>query len=279
MDELNERVAVVTGANQGLGFALVEGLCRALGPRGAVYLTARDPERGREAVRALEARGLAPRFHRLDVTEPKSVAELAAMLAERHGGVDIVISNAARRMDRAVPPARQVRAFVDTNNLGATRLVRALRPHLRDRARYLIVASSFGALHHLAEPLRARFDDALSLDAIDDVMRAYVDDVEADRAKAIGWPDWINVASKIGQVAAMRVFAREVARARGILIDAVCPGLVDTAASRPWFEDMSQAQSPEAAAVDLVWLATIDDAARVPYGELVRHREVLPWRP
>ena len=41
-----QKVAVVSGANQGLGLALVEALCRALGPSAAVYLTARDPARG-----------------------------------------------------------------------------------------------------------------------------------------------------------------------------------------------------------------------------------------
>lgn len=72
--------------------------------------------------------------------------------------------------------------------------------------------------------------------------------------------------------------------ARNLLINAACPGLVDTEASRPWFADMSAAQSRAAAAVDVAWLATrnggADDApASAPYGELVRHRQIVPWRP
>nr|MBA3554438.1 short-chain dehydrogenase [Gemmatimonadales bacterium] len=85
-------------------------------------------------------------------------------------------------------------------------------------------------------------------------MDDYVAAVEAGRASSLGWPDWINVPSKVGQVAATKVFARDLgARAEraGILIDAVCPGLVDTAASRPWFSDMAGAQSPAAAARDI----------------------------
>jgi carbonyl reductase 1 len=65
---------------------------------------------------------------------------------------------------------------------------------------------------------------------------------------------------------------------RDILINAVCPGLVDTDASRPWFADMSRAQSPDQAAVDVVWLATLPEGTRAPYGELVQHRQVIPWR-
>jgi NAD(P)-dependent dehydrogenase (short-subunit alcohol dehydrogenase family) len=273
------RVAVVTGANQGLGYALVEGLCRTWAPEDVVYLTARDAARGDEAIASLRAHGLAPRLGVLDVDVPDSIERFAAMLGREHGGVDLVISNAARRMDPAVPPASQVRAFVTTNNLGTTRVIEHIGPLLRDGARLLVVASSFGRLRHLAEPLHARFDRAESLRAIDDVMLAYADAVERGVAAAEGWPEWINVASKVGQVATMRVFARtmrDAAERRGLVIDAVCPGLIDTAASRPWFADMSAAQTPDAAAVDVVWLATAP-RAEVPYGELVRHRAVLDW--
>jgi NAD(P)-dependent dehydrogenase (short-subunit alcohol dehydrogenase family) len=62
-------VAVVTGANQGLGFALVEALCRQLGSEATVYLTARNRERGEAATASLVALGLNPQFHLLDVTE------------------------------------------------------------------------------------------------------------------------------------------------------------------------------------------------------------------
>jgi carbonyl reductase 1 len=278
-EERVSRVAVVTGANQGLGYALVEGLCHALAPDDVVYLTARDAARGGEAVASLRALGLTPRLGIVDVDAPDSIEHFAAMLGREHGGVDLVIANAARRMDPAVPPASQVRAFVTTNNLGTTRVIERLGPLLRDGARWLVVASSFGRLRHLAEPLHARFDRAGSLGAIDAVMLAYADAVERGAAAAEGWPEWINIASKVGQVAAMRVFARTMrdeADRRGLVIDAVCPGLVDTAASRPWFPDMSAAQTPAAAAADVVWLATAP-RAEVPYGELVRHRAVLDW--
>jgi NAD(P)-dependent dehydrogenase (short-subunit alcohol dehydrogenase family) len=183
-------------------------------------------------------------------------------------------------MTREDPPAAQVRAFVQTNNLGTTALLDQLGPLLRDGGRLLVVASSFGRLGHLPEHLRARFEDAESPRAVDQVMLAYVDAVERGAAAAEGWPEWINIASKVGQVAAMRAYARRVrddAARRCLVIDAVCPGLVDTAASRPWFDDMSKAQPPAAAAADIVWLATTAYDPALPYGELVRHRAVLPW--
>jgi carbonyl reductase 1 len=61
------RVAVVTGANQGLGYALVEGLCRAMAADDVVYLTCRNEVRGRAAIDVLRAQGLAPRLRIVDV--------------------------------------------------------------------------------------------------------------------------------------------------------------------------------------------------------------------
>lgn len=73
------------------------------------------------------------------------------------------------------------------------------------------------------------------------------------------WPEWINIPSKIGQVATARTAARDKAVAGpgdGILINAVCPGLVDADASRPRFDDMSEAQSPSHAAEPIVDLCS-----------------------
>jgi carbonyl reductase 1 len=88
------------------------------------------------------------------------------------------------------------------------------------------------------------------------------------------------VPSKVAQVAAVRAVAaqrRAGDLAEGTLLASVCPGLVDTRASRPWFGDFSQAQTPDQAAravLDLVLADRIDPAA---YGELVRFGRVLPW--
>jgi len=275
------KVAIVTGANQGLGLALVRGLCRALGAGGIVYLTARDRARGERAVAELQAEGLSPRLEVLDVRDDASVTGVAQALAGRHGGVDIVISNAAARISPQVPAEQQVRIFVDTNNHGTLRMIRTFGPLLRDGARVIVVASSFGTLASLDPRLHHLFDvTQLSLAGLAKVMDDYVAAVEAGRAAAQGWPAWINPPSKVGQVAAVKVWARELAgqaARRDILVNAACPGLVDTGASRPWFDDMSGALSPDEAAADVLWLATLPPGSREPYGELVQHRKVLPF--
>jgi carbonyl reductase 1 len=276
------KVAIVTGANQGLGLAVVRRLAGQLGPDGVVYLTARRPDRGRAAASMLRAAGLHATAHRLDVTDERSVPAFAEVIADRHGGVDIVVSNAAARISPDRSPAAQVRQFVDTNNFGTIRMIEAFGPLLKDGGRYVVVASAFGTLEHLPPHLHDAFDPASrTLDEIAGVMDEYVRLVERGHAADAGWPDWINIPSKVGQVAAMKILARELcddARTRDLLINAACPGLVDTAASRPWFADMSGAQTPDEAAIDVAWLATLPPQTEDPNGELVQHRRVLPFQ-
>jgi NAD(P)-dependent dehydrogenase (short-subunit alcohol dehydrogenase family) len=275
------RTALVTGSNQGLGLAVVRRLCRTLEPGSTVYLTARHEGRGREAVELLRSEGLTPAFHLMDVSDDASVRACADAIAREHGGIDVVISNATSRIARDVPFADQVAVMFNTNNRGTRRVLDAFGPLLNDGARLVVMASSFGSLRELDPRLHPRFDVAtMSLDDLDAVTDDYVRAVEEGRAAEEGWPDWINVPSKVAQVAAVKIFERslgEKAVERDILVNASCPGLVDTGASRPWFSDMSQAQSPDEAAVDVVWLATLPAGTRDPHGELVQHRRVLPW--
>ena len=275
------RIALVTGGNQGLGHALVKTLCGRLAPEDVVYLAARSQERGRTAVEALGKTRAEVRFAQLDVTDPVSIAALARRLKTGHGGIDIVASNAAARISKERPQSEQVRNFVSTNNHGTRDLYAALQPLLNRHARYVMIASSFGQLRALPRRLYPLFDiETLSLDDVETNMDRFTDAVEAGSAAAEGWPEWINIPSKIGQVATARIAARDMARTRpedGILINAVCPGLVDTAASRPWFDDMSSALSPDQAVVPIVDLLLLPKGAQAPNGQLVQHGKILPW--
>ena len=87
-----QRIALVTGANQGLGRALVDGLAARMAPQDLVLLTGRDP-RSVQAATAAVAGTARVEGRVLDVRDGDAIAELAGELGE----VDIVFSNAAAR--------------------------------------------------------------------------------------------------------------------------------------------------------------------------------------
>src|SRR5439155_1761705 len=152
---------------------LAEGLAQQLAPESVVYLTGRNPDR----VRAAATRITRPRAHVrgevLDVCDGTAVTTFASAIAARHGGVDIVFSNAAARLRPSTPSSELVGPLVDTNNLGTTRMLRAFAPILRPGGRLLVVASDFGSLRWLPPHLHERFDtDTVSLEDVDATMLA-----------------------------------------------------------------------------------------------------------
>jgi NAD(P)-dependent dehydrogenase (short-subunit alcohol dehydrogenase family) len=274
------RTALVTGANQGLGRALVERLAARMAPRDRILLTGRDEARVRAAADEVAAGPAVARVEGrvLDVRDGDAIAALAAELGE----VDIVFSNATARMSPDADPADEVDAVAETSNLATTRILRAFAPRLRRGGRLVIVASALGTLDKLDERVAGRFAAAArdGLDAVDALVAEWRAAVHAGRAEDEGFGTWLNIPSKVAQVAAVRAVARE-RRAADLaedrLVMALCPGLIDTDASRPWFEDMSSAQTPAEAAAwpaDLVLADAFDPAF---YGELVQFGRVLPW--
>jgi carbonyl reductase 1 len=276
----NSRIALITGANQGLGRALAEGLAARMAPADRVLLTGRDQGRVEAAAAAVSDGAAIARVEGrvLDVRDGDAITALAAELGE----VDIVFSNATSRMSPDADPADEVDAVAETNNLAATRMLQAFAPRLAPNGRLVIVASALGTLDKLDERIRPRFAAAAEqdLDAVDRLVADWRQAVHERRAEAEGYGTWLNIPSKVAQVAAVRALARARSDrdlAEGRLIMALCPGLIDTDASRPWFEDMSQAQTPTQAAAWPVELALADSFDPSFYGELVQFGEVLPW--
>ncbi|MFF5140261.1 SDR family NAD(P)-dependent oxidoreductase [Streptomyces sp. NPDC013157] len=277
------RIALVTGANQGLGRALTEGLAARLGPDDLVLLTGRDPRRVPDAA-AEVARRPSTRARVegrvLDVTDTDAIDRLADELGARYGGVDIVVSNAVARVLPEDSQSERADEFIDVSNTATHAVLRSFGAVLRPRGRLLVVASSLGTLGHLDPRLHHLFDGA-SLDQVEYAVESWRSAVHNRTAAEAGWPVWLNVPSKVAQVAAVRAVAaerREQDLATGTLVASVCPGMVDTATSRPWFSDYSGAQSPAEAAravLDLVFAADVDPGL---YGELIRFGKPLRWQ-
>ena len=143
-DDLQGRIALITGANSGLGMEAAS----ALADRGArVLLACRSTARGEAAREALLARhpGAALSVVPLDVTDPASVRSMAETVRREHGALHVLINNAGiQSQQRQLTPAGVERVFA-TNVLGYFLVAAALEPLLRESApaRLVNVASSF----------------------------------------------------------------------------------------------------------------------------------------
>lgn len=142
------KVAIVTGANKGIGLEIVKGLCRKF--NGTVYLTARNEERGREAVKKLVEQGLHPVFHPLDVTSEESVKAFAAHISSQHSGIDVLVNNAGiLDFDKSVSSYEDAKKLIDTNFMSLLTISKILYPLLNTAARIINLSSDWGLLSNI----------------------------------------------------------------------------------------------------------------------------------
>jgi NAD(P)-dependent dehydrogenase (short-subunit alcohol dehydrogenase family) len=216
---MTHQIALVTGANRGLGFEV----CRQLGQRGlTVILTSRDEGKGQTAADRLRAEGLAVHYHWLDVADFASIAAIPAEVQATFGRLDVLVNNAATLYDswqRAVEvDLAVVRQALDTNTLGAWRLAQVCLP--------LMQRGGYGRIVNVSS--------------------------EAGSLARMGGGTPAYSLSKAALNAVTRLLAGEL-RGSGILVNSVCPGWVATdmggRGGRPVAEG----------ARGIVWAATLPD--------------------
>ncbi|XP_047329322.1 short-chain dehydrogenase/reductase 2b-like [Impatiens glandulifera] len=239
-----ETVAVVTGANKGIGFALVKRLAE-LGLR--VVLTARDEKKGAAALDSLKRVGVGGdnvELFVLDVSKPDSIATFASWLQNTHGGVvDILVNNAAiTSYDSSSISAAE--SVIRTNFYGPKLVIEALLPMLIRRrsisssspppppARILNISSRLGSLDKLRDlDLRASMEDLehLSEDKIVGMLDMFLSDYKQQDKQQGGWPEvWTDYSvSKLALNAYSKLLARRY-KHQGITVNCFCPGFTQT---------------------------------------------------
>jgi NAD(P)-dependent dehydrogenase (short-subunit alcohol dehydrogenase family) len=240
----NDRpVALVTGANRGIGLEVARGLAW----RGTtVVVGARDTQKGGAAVGELASEGLDAHAVVLDVADGASVGRLAGEIRSRFGRLDVLVNNAAAFADwtetASAADLASARSVLDINLLGAWRVTQALLPLLRRGGRGRIVNVSSGAGSH-GEP-------------------------------QFGLASGPSAASYAVSKAALNALTSKLAvelAGSGVLVNAVDPGLTATA---PGMEQMGARPASESAS-GIVWAATLPDDG--PTGGFFRDGEPLPW--
>ncbi len=210
-------IALVTGANRGIGLEVV----RQLAQTGiTVMLGSRDRQNGQAAAESLIDEGLTILPEQLDVTDADSIAELAQTVEQQFGRLDILVNNAGILYDTWQQASNAdlsvVQAAWDTNTLGPWRMCQAFLPLLRksQRGRIVNVSSGAGSLSEMGA----------------------------------GTPAYST--SKAALNAFTRLLAAEL-KGTGILVNSVCPGWVATdmggAGGRPVADG----------AAGIVWAATL----------------------
>lgn len=151
---MDTRIAVVTGANKGLGFAAAAALAR-LGMK--VYLGARSAQSGREAEEVLGRQGLPVSRLVLDVCSDESVLEAVRRVDSDAGRIDVLVNNAGIYLLPAASaleqPVEEILRTLQTNFLGSVRMTQACLPLLRRSggARVVNVSSGLGSLAQQAD--------------------------------------------------------------------------------------------------------------------------------
>ena len=231
------RVALVTGANKGIGYEIAAGL----GVSGhRVGVAAREEGRREAAVEKLRAGGVDAFGVPLDVTSDESVRAAAELVEEQIGQLDVLVNNAgisgAWPQDPTTLDLDVLRTVLDTNVLGVIRVTNALLPLLRRSAapRIVNVSSNMGSLTLQTGP----------------IMAAYAP-------------------SKTMLNAVTVQYARRLA-GTGILVNAACPGYVATD-----FTGHQGSRTPEQGAATPVRLATLP--ADGPSGGFFDDDGAIPW--
>ena len=193
-DDADRPLAVVTGANRGIGLEV----CRQLAERGyAVVLGSRSLDRGEAAARRLSDRGLEVHVCQLDVADPEGVERAAGWISGSFGRCDALINNAAIEYDTdelaATANLERVHRAMETNLFGPWRTTLALLPLLRRAAhpRIVNVSSEGGSLASMRAGTPAYHVTKAALNAL------------------------------------TRTLAAEL-RADGVLVNAICPGWTGT---------------------------------------------------
>lgn len=220
MNAKDVRVALVTGANRGLGLEA----CRQLVERGMrVAMTGRDEDAVQRARQTLGRAVDKTIAVQMDVTDVASIEAASRTIVDRLGAVDVVVNNAAvllfENSDVLDVPAEAFRRTFDTNVFGVIEVCRVFVPPMADRRYGRVVNVSSGA-GQLAS------------------MRTYAP---------------VYSMSKAALNAFTRILA-ETYRGRGILANAVDPGWVRTDMGGP-----SAPRSVQQGVETTVWLATLPD--------------------
>lgn len=267
------RVAVVTGANKGIGYFIALQLGMS-GLFSHVLLACRDPSRALQAVDSIQAQvpsSVTVMTESLTMGDLSSHTQFVSKMESLFGKVDVLVNNAgfAFKGTDPTPFREQTKPTMNTNYHGTLDFTLKMLPLLEKGLdpRIVNVASQSGHLGQVSKDLQRRFASSqLTLDVLNDLVAKFEADVAQGVHKQNGWSNTNYGMSKLALIAATKVLARD---HPNILINACCPGYCKT--------DMTSQKGlrdPADGAKNAVIPSTVDSPGT---GQFYSNFEVSSW--
>ncbi|KAL7568782.1 hypothetical protein ACA910_018711 [Epithemia clementina (nom. ined.)] len=278
----NGRVAIVTGANKGIGYFIALDLALS-GLFQYIVLGCRDAVRASEAVKSIQAKlaenvndnckAVQVSSESLTLGDVESHKAFVAKMEATFGKADVLVNNAAMAFKNADPTpfAQQTKPTLDVNYRGTVDLTERLVPLLKKGTdpRIVSVASMAGRLGQVSPALQAKFTDPnLTMEQLNDLVNQFEESAQKGTLQADGWGRSNYGMSKLAVIAATKVWARQYA-SDGIFVNCCCPG-----ACRTDMSSQSGSRTAAEGARNAVIPATMENP---PTGEYFADFQVAQW--
>lgn len=236
----NPLIAIVTGANRGIGEGICQVLASSVQEPMVLYATSR---KGQDLGFKPISSKLELRYPKLDISSRPSIEDFAKSIKAEHANVDVLINNAGVNLDPEYSP-ENVKKTLDTNYRGTLNMCQTFLSLLNENGRIVNVSSAGSSLSGYSSEIQARFRSSkMNLTDLEQMINEYQEAANNGTESRNGWKSQAYSVSKAAINAMTAVLARDNA---GLTINACCPGWVDTdmgnllgrppkTIGRPWF--------------------------------------------
>jgi len=232
------KVALVTGANKGIGYNIARQLATLSNPAYTVLMASRDPTRGSASLAQLmkEVPSASLRSVTLDVCDRSSIQAVAKLVKDEYGELDLLVNNAGvfdKPGDKG-HSAKVVDHTLATNYYAPLHMCEEFLPIINKNGRVVTVSSELGtsALSRFSNDKRATLlDPNLTVEKLNELVASFRESFVAGHASRDGWLQSAYGVSKALVSVLMRVLAKQAKN--GVTLFAACPGWCRTDMTSP----------------------------------------------